>query len=533
MKCKAMRKRLGRLIASSGLLLILLLSTFFNTRFEAQARTIVVPDDFSSIQAAINNASAGDTILVHNGTYHENIIINKAIRLIGEASEATIIDGGKISAVITVSSIGVYIEGFTIRNSSLGFPNSGIRVIGVWQCILVNNIITGNFVGILLDSAPYNQVYKNMVSGNHYGVYIASSFNNEIANNIINNNWVGIVLAYSTENVIHSNQIQDSANVGISLTSSRDNSFYYNNIVNNAFQAYVKETNYANVWDKGYPSGGNYWSDYTGQDLYSGPYQNQSGSDGVGDTPYIINSANKDRFPHVKLVEVFHDVAVKKIELSATKVYEGESIRIEVTVANYGNYSESFDVTVYYNETVIATKFVRDLGERGELILDFFWNTTGVPTDASYIIKAEVSTVLGETNLENNVMSSGFVSVRPYRLWAIRIVQLTPSDETGQPTYSFAKGSIAHFKITINNTSADFEVILVTVNVYDAMNFTLGIVSFQGLISPGSSVFILGLPIPSATIGYAKVYANAFTNWPHLGGLPYGQEVAATFQIKG
>jgi PKD repeat protein len=52
-----------------------------------------------------------------------------------------------------------------------------------------------------------------------------------------------------------------------------------------------------NVWDDGYPSGGNYWSGYAGVDLYSGPYQNQTGSDGIGDTPYVVGVNNQDHYP--------------------------------------------------------------------------------------------------------------------------------------------------------------------------------------------------------------------------------------------
>ncbi len=54
---------------------------------------------------------------------------------------------------------------------------------------------------------------------------------------------------------------------------------------------------YANVWDDGYPSGGNYWSDYACVDLYGGPYHNETGSDGIGDTLYVIDANNQDRYP--------------------------------------------------------------------------------------------------------------------------------------------------------------------------------------------------------------------------------------------
>jgi nitrous oxidase accessory protein NosD len=56
-----------------------------------------------------------------------------------------------------------------------------------------------------------------------------------------------------------------------------------------------------NTWDNGYPSGGNYWSDYNGTDFYSGIYQNATGSDGIGDTPYTMNANNQDRFPQFRV----------------------------------------------------------------------------------------------------------------------------------------------------------------------------------------------------------------------------------------
>lgn len=62
-----------------------------------------------------------------------------------------------------------------------------------------------------------------------------------------------------------------------------------------------------NVWDYGYPSGGNYWSDYNGTDLFSGKSQNETGSDGIGDAPYFIDADNTDRYP---LMGAFQNFAV-------------------------------------------------------------------------------------------------------------------------------------------------------------------------------------------------------------------------------
>ena len=86
--------------------------------------------------------------------------------------------------------------------------------------------------------------------------------------------------------------------------------------------------------------------------------------------------------------------------------------------------------------------------------------------------------------------------------------------------------------LLVNNTSVESETVLVTVNAYDSNNTTLGVVSFKGLIMPGISTFILGLPIPSeASAGLAIVYANAFTDWPYYGGISYCPEASATFEI--
>jgi hypothetical protein len=73
---------------------------------------------------------------------------------------------------------------------------------------------------------------------------------------------------------------------------------YHNTFIENAHQAYDSSGN--NRWNASYPAGGNYWSDYNGTDRYSGPGQNESGSDGMGDTPYTNiegGSGAQDDYP--------------------------------------------------------------------------------------------------------------------------------------------------------------------------------------------------------------------------------------------
>ena len=73
------------------------------------------------------------------------------------------------------------------------------------------------------------------------------------------------------------------------------NLFHKNNFINNNVQA----DGYAD-WDNGYPSGGNFWSDYNGPDLFSGPFQDIPGSDGIGDMQYNITTEwvnDQDNYP--------------------------------------------------------------------------------------------------------------------------------------------------------------------------------------------------------------------------------------------
>jgi parallel beta-helix repeat protein len=184
--------------------------------------------------------------------------------------------------------------------------------------------------GVHMDYSPDNVFIDNEISDNNgYGLNIAYSHNNEILSNTISSNgWNGIRMIGAQGNLIKSNTItlnnysgididEGSNNIltentfsfnigpgpvvayGVAIYSS-DNYIYHNNFINNEFNVY--EYPALSQWDDNYPSGGNYWSDYIGVDLYSGPNQDQFGSDGIGDTPYTIHlfTAGQDRYPFIE-----------------------------------------------------------------------------------------------------------------------------------------------------------------------------------------------------------------------------------------
>jgi len=152
-----------------------------------------------------------------------------------------------------------------------------------------------------------NQIYNNEISSNNEtGMEIYSSFN-LIYENIISENEKGISLLsyWSKNNTIYANNITDN-NVGVELTGyAANNTFYSNRFVDNTQQVQLSGVSlYPNFWNSSYPAGGNYWSDFTtrypaAEDVKSGPYRNETGSDGFWDSPYVIDANNVDNYPVV------------------------------------------------------------------------------------------------------------------------------------------------------------------------------------------------------------------------------------------
>jgi len=265
---------------------------------------IVAPDgsgDFLTIQTAIDAASDGDTLFVRNGAYSGPIVIDKTLTLQGEDRNTTIIDGGSnepSGSVVAVTANNVKISGFTIQHCREG--GNAIWLDNYVNMTFSDNIITGCNEGVRILHSSGNVISNNSIQGCYYntGLGFNWAYNNTVYGNTLANNNVGIGGNF-WNNTFFNNTIRDNkggwAGWGIS-----DNFygcvFFHNNIINNGHQVYNTNPN-SNVWDIGYPSGGNYWSDYTGVDVKSGPYQNETGSDGIGDTPYTIDVNNVDHYP--------------------------------------------------------------------------------------------------------------------------------------------------------------------------------------------------------------------------------------------
>ncbi|MFO7990740.1 MAG: NosD domain-containing protein [Thermoplasmata archaeon] len=201
---------------------------------EDEIKATVQPGD--SIQDAIDNATAGDTIYVWNGTYNEKLIINKTISLVGNHSASTIIQGNGTGDVVYVDSVNWFnMTGFTITNSGIDSSDYGLNLYHSDYCRIENNVFDNNENHMRLYSADYNTIaYNSFTSAGYRGIWLlAGSDHNSIDNNIFENFYTGIAITSSQYNTMSNNSFSLGSN-GIYHYSGANN----NLIINNTFTTF-------------------------------------------------------------------------------------------------------------------------------------------------------------------------------------------------------------------------------------------------------------------------------------------------------
>jgi len=161
--------------------------------------------------------------------------------------------------------------------------------------IIAKNNITNGASGINLQRSNNNTIFENNIEANNgMGIWLSECSNNIISANDLTSNWCGLGLFKSSLNTVSGNDIKNNNFGGVYLAPlSSENIFYHNNFMNNIRQVYIETSGYTNFWDDGYPSGGNYWSDYT----VRYPSAQELDGSGIWDTPYVIDENNQDNYP--------------------------------------------------------------------------------------------------------------------------------------------------------------------------------------------------------------------------------------------
>lgn len=198
---------------------------------------------FANISDGIDWVIENGTVYVFNGTYHENVVVDKTIHLIGENRNNTLIEGNGTGDVVYISADRVNITGFTIQNSGCGTQDSGVKSNSDFTTITENIITnTNNGVylhGVYLQFSSHNTISGNTIVNNNFGTYITASSYNNISRNIFGDNNYTINIrsgpiagSQSERNVISGNTIINS-NHGIYLYDSDYNTISWNTFGDN------------------------------------------------------------------------------------------------------------------------------------------------------------------------------------------------------------------------------------------------------------------------------------------------------------
>jgi rhodanese-related sulfurtransferase len=291
---------------------------------------------YSSLQAAIDNATEEQTLYVSTGVYDEYLSVNKPITLVGENASTTIINEN--ATVLNVNADNVSISDFTIQYVGCTcYGYASVNVTNSQNINVTNNIIISDDLGILVAGASGVNVADNDVThaGNApiavsdssavsvfdnnvtamEGIEIENCTQSSFSNNAIISNEVGIYISYgvygdtvfgnnvsygliglsisSCSNVSFFDNDISSSSPGLFIEQSYNNSIFHNNFLGNGSEVLCYD-NSTNFWDNGFE--GNFWSNYEGVD---------ANHDGIGDTPYIINSGNRDNYPLMGMFQSF------------------------------------------------------------------------------------------------------------------------------------------------------------------------------------------------------------------------------------
>lgn len=210
----------------------------------------VGPENYTSIQDAIDNASDGDTVFVYNGIYYENVVIYKRINLQGENRNTTVINGCGTGHVVKTTTDYVNISRFTVKDGHIGIKiksnynnirNNKIsnNYDGVWIEHVDNSTISNNefssniYYAVISWYDIGTTIINNTIADNGFGILSVGSYlGNIISNDILNHSLAGMDLVFSSNNLITCNNIF-SNKIGIWLGESTNNLVVYNNISNN------------------------------------------------------------------------------------------------------------------------------------------------------------------------------------------------------------------------------------------------------------------------------------------------------------
>jgi parallel beta-helix repeat protein len=371
--------------------------------------SVSVPDDYPTIQSAIDNAVSGDTVFVSAGLYYERVTVNKTLTLVGDNWE-TILDGNNMGTLIRVTADNVKITGFKLQNSGWKWGRAGVEVYNADNCVIEDNFVYLTCHQIRLVESRGSRVISNIVSapGNPfpqsaYGIRLENCTDCIVIHNNVSNNIGGIHFEGATNclatgnqvfqnsqgirlyspcvgNKIVGNTVFNNTNEGMLValpdnTTFEQNMFFHNNFINNS-QPFIGDIEGC-IWDNGYE--GNYWTEYEGQD---------SNSDGIGDTPYSF-AEEQDKYP---LMGMYYEYPIS---------FQGTAHEVEL-VCNLVIVNLLYDGQSDSNSAAITLNVEHDIEELWFCRISFPIDLLGKPYSVEVDGSLESSATLSELPRSNS-----------------------------------------------------------------------------------------------------------------------------------
>jgi|YelNatPaOPRAMG01_1025707.scaffolds.fasta_scaffold01364_14 parallel beta-helix repeat protein len=230
---------------------------------------LYVPENYSSIQEALNNAWDGCTIYVKGGFYEESLIIDKAVSLIGVVNE-TVIYNRRASVTVYVKADNVLLANFIVNASTSTFD--GIYLFHASSVVIENNTVINHRNGIYLRYSSGNILVNNFMADNAVGIHIYDSTNNTLEYNVMVRNkcnlrvW-GLPLEHFIHRIDKTNKVDGrpvyylvnkenetiSYDAGyIGLVNSSRITVYNVNVTNNLSGILLAYTNYSFIWNSNF-----------------------------------------------------------------------------------------------------------------------------------------------------------------------------------------------------------------------------------------------------------------------------------------
>ena len=236
-------------------------------------------------------------------TFENNTVNGKPI-LYYENLQNTNLDGVPAGQLILMNPVNV-----TVKNLNISDVAIGIELIGGHDNKVIDNYLLDTWDGINIRYSHNIKVQNNTLVRNGW-IFLRKVTSSEIVDNYINGTDSGVFMTEGSEHNIVKNNWISSGNCPFVILESNHNAIYLNSIYGD--KAYIRNSSviwkspapleyiYKNQTLTGYL--GNYWSNYNGTDM---------NNDGIGDSPWFIDSENADEYPLISPADEYKIKAIK------------------------------------------------------------------------------------------------------------------------------------------------------------------------------------------------------------------------------